>query len=143
MGALPPRNLHPVVCLKCCNLPPAPAGRAGKRACYVRVIDQDHQPRKGGHTITKRNVSTGPAVVKERLAANEAERREVVRGWLHEALEQEMTEAVGPSKGERTATRLGYRSGYYARTPVTRVSKREVRVPQDREGRFSTEVFER
>ena len=39
--------------------------------------------------------------------------------------------------------RLGYRSGYYGRTLVTRVGKLELRVPQDRAGRFSTELFER
>ena len=37
----------------------------------------------------------------------------------------------------------GYRSGYYARTLITRVGKLELRVPQDRDGRFSTELFER
>lgn len=69
--------------------------------------------------------------------------REAVRGYLQEVLEQEMTAAVGAAKGERTAGRLSYRSGYYVRTLVTRVGKLELRVPQDREGRFSTEVFER
>jgi transposase-like protein len=36
-----------------------------------------------------------------------------------------------------------YRSGYYGRTLVTRVGKLELRVLQDRQGRFRTEVFER
>src|SRR5512134_1011657 len=54
-----------------------------------------------------------------------------------------MTEAVGAAKGERTANRVGYRSGYYGRTLITRVGKLELRVPQDRDGRFSTELFER
>ncbi|MER9414364.1 IS256 family transposase, partial [Mesorhizobium sp. M0589] len=35
------------------------------------------------------------------------------------------------------------RSGYYGRTLVTRVGKLELRVPQDRAGHFSTELFER
>jgi putative transposase len=39
--------------------------------------------------------------------------------------------------------RLGYRSGYYGRTLITRIGKLELRVPQDRAGRFSTELFER
>jgi transposase-like protein len=38
---------------------------------------------------------------------------------------------------------MGYRSGYYGRTLITRVGKFELRVPQDRDGRFSTELFER
>ena len=36
-----------------------------------------------------------------------------------------------------------YRSGYYVRNLVTRVGKLELRVPQDRQGRFSTQLFER
>src|SRR5579885_2288052 len=54
-----------------------------------------------------------------------------------------MTEAVGAAKNERTEGRLGYRSGYYTRGLVTRLGKIELRVPQDRQGRFSTELFER
>jgi transposase-like protein len=54
-----------------------------------------------------------------------------------------MEEALGAEKGERTPNRQGYRSGYYGRTLVTRVGKLELRVPQDRQGRFRTEVFER
>jgi len=69
--------------------------------------------------------------------------REVVRAVMQEMLEAEMTDALGAEKGERTAARLGYRSGYYTRTLVTRIGKLELRVPQDRDGRFSTELFER
>ena len=69
--------------------------------------------------------------------------REIVRAVMQEMLEAEMTDALGAEKGERTAARLGYRSGYYTRTLVTRVGKLELRVPQDRDGRFSTELFER
>src|SRR5215213_11271625 len=62
---------------------------------------------------------------------------------MQEMLEAEMTDALGAEKRERTPARLGYRSGYYTRTLVTRVGKLELRVPQDRDGRFSTELFER
>jgi transposase-like protein len=58
-------------------------------------------------------------------------------------LEGEMTEALGASKSERSDGRVGYRSGHYNRTLITRVGKLELRVPQDRDGRFSTELFER
>lgn len=54
-----------------------------------------------------------------------------------------MEEALQAGKGERTETRLGYRAGYYNRMLVTRVGEVELRVPQDRQGRFRTEVFER
>jgi putative transposase len=59
------------------------------------------------------------------------------------ALEAEMTEAIGAAKSERTETRIAYRSGYYTRALITRVGTLELRVPQDRLGRFSTELFER
>ena len=54
-----------------------------------------------------------------------------------------MTEGLGASAGERTADRLGYRAGYYSRGLVTRIGKLELRVPRDREGRFSTDLFDR
>jgi putative transposase len=67
----------------------------------------------------------------------------IVEAVLQELLEAEMTAALGAEKGERTAARRRYRSGYYSRTLVTRVGNLELRVPQDRAGRFSTELFER
>jgi len=69
--------------------------------------------------------------------------RTVVEEVLQQVLEAEMDEALGAEKGERTPNRQGYRSGHYPRTLITRVGKLELRVPQDRQGRFRTEVFER
>ena len=69
--------------------------------------------------------------------------RPLIQTIAQELLEEEMNEAVGARKGERTAHRLSYRSGHYPRTLVTRVGKIELMVPQDREGRFSTAIFER
>lgn len=66
-----------------------------------------------------------------------------VQSLVQAALEAEMTEALAAEKGERTEGRLGYRSGYYSRALITRVGTLELRVPQDRGGRFSTELFER
>jgi transposase-like protein len=83
------------------------------------------------------------AAIKDLLSHNPDGLREIVRAVMQEMLEAEMTDALQAEKGERTATRLGYRSGYYSRTLVTRVGKLELRVPQDRDGRFSTELFER
>jgi putative transposase len=69
--------------------------------------------------------------------------RELFRDVVQEVLEAEMTETLQARPGERTSERLGLRSGYYSRTLITRVGKLELRVPQDREGRFSTQLFER
>ena len=67
----------------------------------------------------------------------------LVEQILQQVLEAEMDEALQAEKGQRTPNRLGYRSGYYPRKLVTRVGQMELRVPQDRHGRFRTEVFER
>ena len=69
--------------------------------------------------------------------------RALLQTVVQEVLEAEMTEALQAEKNERTANRVGYRSGYYDRKFVTRVGLLELRVPQDRSGRFSTELFER
>ena len=91
------------------------------------------------------NVKDKPAAaaIKDLLNQSPDALREIVHAVMQEMLEAEMTDALQAEKGERTAARLGYRSGYYDRTLVTRVGKLELRVPQDRDGRFSTELFER
>jgi putative transposase len=67
----------------------------------------------------------------------------LVREVLQQVLEAEMEETLGAAKSQRTEGRSGYRSGYYTRSLVTRVGNIELRVPQDRQGQFRTEVFER
>ena len=81
--------------------------------------------------------------VKELLGRDQDFVRVALEALLQAALEAEMTEAIGAEKGERTETRLSYRSGYYGRSFITRVGTLELRVPQDRLGRFSTELFAR
>src|SRR6202048_3386445 len=93
--------------------------------------------------MTKTEAKPAAAFVNELLSKSPDGLREIVRAVMQEMLEVEMTDALGAEKGARTAGRLGYRSGYYTRTLVTRVGKLELRVPQDRDGRFSTELFER
>jgi putative transposase len=56
---------------------------------------------------------------------------------------REITQAIWAEKGERSPAWLAYRSGYYGRSLITRVGTLELMVPQDRQGRFSTHVFER
>ena len=80
---------------------------------------------------------------KEVIGEQEDFLRPLIREVIQQVLEAEMEEAVSAEKSERTPDRQGYRAGYYGRTLVTRVGKLELRVPQDRQGRFRTEVFER
>ena len=93
--------------------------------------------------MTKAKGKTELIDVKELLERDEDFLQAALRALLQAALEAEMSETIGAEKGERTEMRLAYRSGYYPRSLVTRVGTLELRVPQDRAGRFSTELFQR
>ncbi len=93
--------------------------------------------------MVKKNSIVSSSELKGLLEGDQDVLKELVRTVVQQTLEAEMDAALGASKGERTEGRLGYRSGYYGRTLITRVGKLELRVPQDRQGQFSTQVFER
>ncbi len=93
--------------------------------------------------MVRKNSILSSSELKGLLEGEQDVLKELVRAVVQQTLEAEMDAALGASKGERTEGRLGYRSGYYGRTLITRVGKLELRVPQDRQGQFSTQVFER
>ncbi len=97
----------------------------------------------GGYAMTGNQCKRGRINLQEIFGANKDSLKELLREVLQEVLEQEMTDVLGAEKGERSPGRLGYRSGYYSRGLVTRVGKLELRIPQDRQGQFSTQIFER
>jgi putative transposase len=94
-------------------------------------------------TTTQKHLTPKLKEIKEQLREKEDYLRPLVGLVVQEILEAEMSEVLGAQKGERTEGRMGYRSGYYVRNLVTRVGRLELRVPQDRQGRFSTQLFER
>jgi putative transposase len=100
-------------------------------------------PRGKGDAMTKFRIAPTGAEMKALMLSDESGFRAVLQAALQEVLEAEMTEALGAGKSERTGERVGYRSGYYERKLITRVGVLELRVPQDRAGHFSTELFER
>ena len=69
--------------------------------------------------------------------------RGIVERTLQAILEEEMTAHLGAARYERGEGRTGYRNGAKPRTLTTRVGVLELRVPQDRDGTFSTELFAR
>lgn len=81
--------------------------------------------------------------VKHILSQNDDFLKPIVSSLLQDLLEAEMNETIGASSYQRCGERRGYRSGYYSRQFVTRVGTIDLRVPRDREGKFSTELFER
>jgi transposase-like protein len=82
------------------------------------------------------------AEVKSVLMAQPDFLQPVVQEAVQAILEVEMEECLQAGKHERSEGRLGYRSGYYRRRLITRVGTMVLRVPQDRAGHFSTQVFE-
>ena len=93
--------------------------------------------------MTKLKIAPTGVDLKALLLSDEDGFRAVLQGALQEILEAEMTELLQAEKSERTAGRLGHRSGYYDRQLITRIGVLELRVPQDRAGHFSTQLFER
>ena len=91
-------------------------------------------------TVSKRKTKPGSV---EALTSDRDLMKALVQEALQEILEAEMTEQIGAAPGERSDARLGYRAGYYPRNFITRIGKLELRVPRDRSGQFSTELFER
>ena len=85
--------------------------------------------------------------VSPRLETLVAQDKDLLKCLIQEALQQvlqtEMTDFLGAAPGERSEGRNGYRAGYYGRGLITRVGKIELRVPRDRNGEFSTSLFER
>jgi putative transposase len=69
--------------------------------------------------------------------------RRLLETVVQRVLEEELTAFLGAEAYERTDGRAGYRNGYKPRQLKTRVGTLELLVPKDREGRFSTVLFER
>lgn len=93
--------------------------------------------------MTERKHISRLAEVKALLSDEPDLMKVLVKEVLQEVLDTEMTEFLGADRSERTVGRTGYRSGYYSRGLVTRIGKLELRVPRDRNGEFSTALFER
>lgn len=62
---------------------------------------------------------------------------------LNQVLEKQMTEHLGADHYEHSDERHGYRNGYRERKLSTRVGTLVLRVPQTRDGSFSTDIFRR
>ena len=93
--------------------------------------------------MTKDKVAPKMEEVKALFTENPDAFRTLLQRVVQDALESEMENFLEAGPYERTETRRGYRAGYYSRRMETRVGTLTLRVPQDREGNFKTELFER
>jgi len=68
---------------------------------------------------------------------------ELVESVLNQVLEAQAEEQLDAGWYERCEARTGYRNGYRTRQLYSRVGPLTLRVPQFRDGSFSTEIFQR
>lgn len=78
-----------------------------------------------------------------RLHAPEELLRTMFADMLQSAVTTEFERFLGAAPYERTDRRTGHRNGFKRRTLKTRVGAIELKIPQDRAGRFSPSLFER
>jgi transposase-like protein len=67
----------------------------------------------------------------------------LVETILNQVLDAQMREHLSADRYERSEEREGYRNGYRERHIATRVGPLTLRIPQTRDGSFSTDIFER
>lgn len=77
------------------------------------------------------------------LFAGDAGMAALAEQVLNQGLEAQMTEHLQAKPYERTERRRAYRNGYKPRRLTTRVGTLTLRVPQARDGSFSTDLFRR
>ena len=93
--------------------------------------------------MTKEKVAPKLEEVKALFTENADALRNLLQKMVQDILESEMENFLEAGPYERTETRRGYRAGYYSRRLETRVGTLTLRIPQDRQGNFKTELFER
>lgn len=79
----------------------------------------------------------------QRLFSGDSHLGQLLEAVLNQVLEAQVAEQLQAEPYERTEQRQGYRNGYKPRRLTTRVGRLVLRVPQVREGTFSTELFAR
>jgi len=78
------------------------------------------------HAMANREATPARLDWKAVLTSEDDGFRALLQRVVQEVLEAEMTDALQAEKNERTANRLGHRSGYYDRKLVTRVGVLEI-----------------
>ena len=79
----------------------------------------------------------------QQLFSRDSQLAQLLESILNQVLDAQVSEHLQAERYERTDARQGYRNGYKPRQLATRVGTLSLRVPQVRDGVFSTELFER
>jgi putative transposase len=79
----------------------------------------------------------------QRLFTGDGQLARLLEAVLNQVLTAQVADHLQAASYERTDERQGYRNGYKPRQLTTRVGQLTLRVPQVRDGQFSTELFAR
>lgn len=88
-------------------------------------------------------IKVSEALLSNLLSGGKEGLGELVESVLNQVLEAQAEEQLGAGRYERSEARTGYRNGYRTRQLYSRVGPLTLRVPQFRDGTFSTEIFQR
>jgi len=88
-------------------------------------------------------ITVSDALLSNLLSGGKEGLGELVESVLNQVLEAQAEEQLGAGRYERSEGRTGYRNGYRTRQLYSRVGSLTLRVPQFRDGSFSTEIFQR
>ena len=92
--------------------------------------------------MTQYQVTLDPQTL-QRLFSGDNQLGQLLEAVLNQVLEAQVAEQLQAAPYERTDQRQGYRNGYKPRRLTTRIGRLVLRVPQVRDGVFSTELFAR
>ena len=93
--------------------------------------------------MTRINLTLSKENLHQLISGDDQGMAMLLKEVLDQVLEHQRTEQVDADHYERTADRKGYRNGYKFRDLTTRVGRINLRIPQIRDGKFSTELFQR
>lgn len=88
-------------------------------------------------------VKLNGALLSNLLSGRQEGLAELLESVLNPVLEAQAEAQLGAGRYERSEGRTGYRNGYRPRQLYSRVGPLTLRVPQFRDGTFSTEIFQR
>jgi putative transposase len=93
--------------------------------------------------MTQYKITVNKNILHHLLSSNDEGMKELLKQILDQILEQQRTEQINAERYERTEERRGRRNGYKTRNLTTRVGTITLRIPQIRDGVFSTDLFKR
>ena len=93
--------------------------------------------------MDKNKYTSANPILQEALLNDREFLKSIVADFYYDLLQEEMKAHLKAGKYERNDERSGFRNDYKPRTIKTRVGSLSLLVPQDRDGSFSTALFER